>query len=886
MNIIAKINWNPRCFVNKESLLPFRKVMQRRLCVHMIFLVGILLFADAVRANEPDSVYVFAYNTAKNDYHNGLHIAWSIDKKNWEGIGEEYSFLRSDYGQWGQQKKMKDVFLFYSPQGRWHCVWSLNDEDGAFAHAESADLINWKSQSYPLVMPKGNCLKPYIEFDKESGRYIVGWHSTNHGEQNYVVTTSDFKTYSSAKVLEGHVMERTQVIVNQELQSGTVHKVAWSVLDKLIKSYQISSFNLKQNQEVAADDGIRFKDLKPVHAVLNFGGAEPKNISNLMVGAFFEDINYAADGGLYAELVQNRGFEYSSNIRKEWNSLTAWRAREKGDELKIGTEDPIHVNNTNYLILDARTNGGVINEGFGGIAVRGAEKYLFSVFARDIGKKGGRLIVRLLDKSGNIIGEGKTAALTNKWKKLEVNITAHATAADAELLIVPEGCQTVNLDMVSLFPEKTFKNRRNGMRLDLAEILADMKPKFIRFPGGCVSHGNGLDNIYHWKNTIGSLESRKPQRNLWGYHQSYGLGFYEYFQFCEDLGAEPVPVVAAGVPCQNSAHNGHALGGQQCGIPLADMDAYIQDILDLIEYANGSASTVWGKKRIEAGHVKPFNLKYLGVGNEDLITDIFKERFTMIYEAVKRKYPEIIVIGTTGPFYEGSDYVEGWELATELEVPMVDEHYYNPPGWYINNQDFYDRYDRSKSKVYVGEYAAHLPNRKNSIETALAEAIHLCNIERNGDIVAMTSYAPLLAKIGNTQWNPDLIYFDNEKVYPTVGYYVQQLFGKYSGDEYLPNLVQLDNRDTNVRKRIAASVVRDSKTGEVFVRLVNLLPVEVNIELSSSDKGMELPKSGNAFFLSGKPDSTTAVPVTKTLTLDQIRLDPYSFTLISLGVVH
>jgi alpha-L-arabinofuranosidase len=436
--------------------------------------------------------------------------------------------------------------------------------------------------------------------------------------------------------------------------------------------------------------------------------------------------------------------------------------------------------------------------------------------------------------------------------------------------------------MISLFPENTFKNRKNGLRADLAQVIADMKPRFVRFPGGCVAHGDGLENIYHWNNTVGPLEARVPQRNIWNYHQTAGLGYYEYFQFCEDIDAEPVPVLAAGVPCQNSSCGGH---GQQGGIPMCEMDAYVQEVLDLIEWANGDKNTKWGKIRAEAGHPEPFNLKYIGIGNEDLITDVFEERFTMIYNAVREQYPEITVIGTVGPFYTGTDYEEGWELATKLEVPMVDEHYYQPPGWFIHNQDYYDRYDRSKSKVYLGEYAAHLPGRPNNIETALSEALYLTAVERNADVVTMTSYAPLLAKEGFTQWNPDLIYFNNEEVHPTVGYYVQKLYGNNAGDSYIPSEVKLSDNSEAVRKRVAISVVKDSKTNDIIVKLVNLLPAEVAAKIDLS--AFEVSDSEAVLsVLKGNPDSKTAKPDESIISVAEkfdYTLPAYSFSVLRIN---
>jgi alpha-L-arabinofuranosidase len=435
--------------------------------------------------------------------------------------------------------------------------------------------------------------------------------------------------------------------------------------------------------------------------------------------------------------------------------------------------------------------------------------------------------------------------------------------------------------MVSLFPASTFKNRPNGLRADLAQTIAEIHPKFMRFPGGCVAHGDGLGNIYRWKNSIGPLESRKPQRNLWGYHQTAGLGYFEYFQFCEDMGAAPLPVIAAGVPCQNSATGG---GGQQCGVPMNEMDDYVQDILDLVEYANGDIKTTWGKKRAEAGHPKPFNLKYIGIGNEDLVTDVFEERYTMIVNAMKQKHPEITIIGTVGPTFEGTDYDEGWALATKLKLPMVDEHYYQSPGWFINNQDYYDEYDRSKSKVYLGEYAAHLPGRPNNLETALAEALYLTNLERNGDIVSMASYAPMLAKDGHTQWNPNLIYFTNESVKPTVGYEVQKMYGNNSGNQYFPAQLQLSSENEAVRKRVAVSVVRDTTSGNVIIKMINLLPVTTNAAIDLS--AVDLPDfEAEKLVMSGDPADKHVVPVSSKINISKEfteTLPAYSFTVIKI----
>jgi alpha-L-arabinofuranosidase len=371
-----------------------------------------------------------------------------------------------------------------------------------------------------------------------------------------------------------------------------------------------------------------------------------------------------------------------------------------------------------------------------------------------------------------------------------------------------------------------------------------------------VAHGNGLDNIYKWKNTIGKLEERKPMFNLWGYHQSMGIGYGEYFDFCEDIGALPLPVIAAGVCCQNSSVGG---AGQQGGIPMEQMDSYIQDILDLIEWANGDLTTKWGKVRAANGHIKPYNLKYIGIGNEDLITDLFEERFRMIFKAIKAKYPEIVVIGTVGPWSEGTDYVEGWKLANEINIPMVDEHYYQSPGWFINNQDYYDNYDRSKSKVYLGEYAAHIGGRANNLHTSLVEALHLNSLERNGDVVSMSSYAPLLAKEGHTQWKPDLIFFNNTEVKTTVDYEVQKLYGVHAGESYIASQVELSDKDSYLQKRVSVSVVEDSKTKDLIIKLVNVLPTSVDTKLNL--KEFDYLPEALKITLAGNLKDTKVLPV-------------------------
>jgi len=837
-------------------------------------------------SNQPDSVYLFSYATTKNSNTNGLHFAWSTDQQNWTSIGPEMRFLFCDYGRWGVEKRMITPYLFRASDGTWHCVWSLNEHTGTFAHAESKDLIYWLPQTYPIVMKDNNCLETEVSY-KADGKYSISWLSAANGTKKaFSVTTTDFKSYSPANeiALSDRLNQRKKIQISGNTEPGTVHKVAWALVESLLNKQKLNAYRDQQWAETTKTDSIRFASLKPLNATITVDNSKTKKISDMMIGVFFEDINYSADGGLYAELIQNRDFEYSLSDKegkdKSWNSSKAWRLNGNGTAFSIDSVSPIHPNNSHYAILKTTEIGaGLVNEGFDGIAIKSGEKYDFSVFARNPDKKNKKLLIRLIGKNGENYGETTVSSSSDGWKKFEAVVIAIQTAPDAQLEIVPQTSGAIHLDMISLFPKKTFLGRKNGLRADLAQYIADIKPRFIRFPGGCVAHGDGIDNIYRWKNTVGPLESRKPLKNLWGYHQTVGLGYFEYFQFCEDIGAAPLPVIAAGVPCQNSATGG---AGQQGGIPMCDMDDYVQEVLDLIEWANGDAKTKWGKIRAEAGHPQPFNLKYVGIGNEDLINDIFEERFTMIFNAVKEKHPEIIVIGTVGPSFEGTDYVEGWKIATKLKVPMVDEHYYQSPGWFIHNQDYYEKYDRSKPKVYLGEYASHLPGRVTNIETALSEALYLTACERNGDVVSMTSYAPLLAKEGHTQWNPDLIYFNNAEVKPTVDYFVQQLYGQNSGDTYLASEVRVSDKSDAVRKRVGVSVVRDSKSNDLIVKMVNLLPVAIktNVRL---DGMSDFRSSATRTVLSGTPTDKKARPVIDQITVSgefPCTLPAYSFTVI------
>ena len=781
-----------------------------------------------------------------------MQFVWSSDGEKWQNIADGQVFVKCDFGPW---KRMYKPYLTQSRvDGSWHCYWDLTPEGEAMAYVSSPDLMRWKPQHFFMTSEKGqyavaDCNKPIGKTVWIGGKQVDGW----------------------------------------------ALKVAYEQIVAMNRYGDHRAYRQALREERTVDDKKRFAGLKPVTAHIKVERELTKPISEHLIGVFFEDLNYAADGGLYAELIQNRDFEYSSkdgNKDKNWDSTYAWSIQGDGTTFTIGTDQPVHVNNPHYAILDVHAPGAAfMNAGFGGIIAKKGEKYDFSMFSKVLGGgKGGKTLVQLVTKEGKEIARTVMKLSSKDWKKQSITLTATEDADSTILVLSPQTVGCYALDMISLFPQKTFKGHKNGLRADLAQAIADIHPRFVRFPGGCLAHG-GVDNIYNWKETIGPLEARKPAPNIWRYHQTRGLGYFEYFQFCEDINAEPLPVVAAGVPCQNSGINGPShhstniitANGQQGGIPMKEMGQYIQDVLDLIEYANGDAKkTVWGKERAKAGHPAPFNLKYLGVGNEDMISDVFKERFTMICNAVKEKYPDIIVIGTTGPFSEGTDYEEGWAFADELGIPMVDEHNYNTPGWFIHNQNYYDHYDRNKSKVYLGEYAAHLPGRPSNIETALAAALFLTSVERNGDVVAMTSYAPLLAKEGCIQWNPDLIYFNNKEVKPTVDYYVQQMYGQNAGNEYISAEVLLDNNQISVKKRIGTSVVRDGKTGDLIVKLVNMLPVCVNAHLEiPSLKGINAIVTKT--LLMGNPVDVDVVPVSETIGISDkfpYELPAYSFTVL------
>ena len=808
---------------------------------------------------------VFIYSPGERD---GLHLAFHAEDDTWQEVGQLCS---SDYGQWGAEKRMYKPSVVHANDGSWRLVFGVNDHAPCFAAAFSEDLITWRPQDYPLMSQKG-CLEPIV-FAMDDGTFDI-YYKNRAGQKHYVQASADFRHFTEDSLLssiDDVAWLRDSVAVvprgKQEgkMQEGNLFDVPKVHLDFIRQWFHALAQEDELNRETMHDDATRFASLPAkVKATLKVDASAEKPISDKLIGVFFEDISYAADGGLYAELIQNRDFEYTGRDHRGWNATTAWHSSRP---IEIATEHPLSKNNPHYAMLWPKDT--LWNEGWDGIAVEAGKNYDFSMYVFAGGQKQDFLI-QLIGENGTVLAKAKLKTAASDWTQYTTVLTAKGSDAKARLAIVPLKAAHVGVDMISLFPQETFKNRKNGLRKDLAQAIADLKPKFVRFPGGCMTHGQGLENIYHWNHTVGPWQDRKPDFNIWNYHQTRGLGFYEYFQFCEDIGAEPLPVLAAGVPCQNSAANADGIGGQQGGIPMADMPAYIDELCNLIEWANGDpAKSKWAKMRADAGHPAPFNMKYLGIGNEDIISTVFEERCEMIAKAIRERYPEIQICGTAGPFhFPSADYVEGWKFANDHRslFDLIDEHYYESTGWFIHHQDYYDQYDRQGPKVYVGEYAS----RSRTHESALAEALYLCNIERNGDIVEMTSYAPLLAKEGHHNWNPDLIYFDNTSLQLTPSYHTQHLFGNHSGDRYISSQLTIEPMgaaEQQLNLRSAASVVRDSKTGKKYLKLVNALPRELSITVD----GVSIPADAKVVGFSGQPKDQT---VTVTSGNDSLQLKP------------
>ena len=567
-----------------------------------------------------------------------------------------------------------------------------------------------------------------------------------------------------------------------------------------------------------------------------------------MYGIFFEDINYAADGGLYGELVKNRSFEFP-------DALMGWKAFGK---FEVKNDGPFE-RCPHYVVLNYSghndTATGLQNEGYFGIGIEKDEEYSFTVWAKTVSGDA-NVEVSLVDESTmEEHQEFATAELKvsgNEWKKYELILKSPKTVQKANLRLLLKGKNGVALEHVSLFPKHTFKDRENGMRRDLAQALYDLHPGVFRFPGGCIVEGSSLDQRYQWKNSIGPVENRPLNGNRWlstfnyrlfpDYYQSYGLGFYEYFLLSEDIGAEPLPVLNVGMACQFQNQN-----DPSAHVAVKDLQPYIQDCLDLIEFANGDVNTTWGKKRAEMGHPAPFNLKFLAVGNEQW-DDLYYERLRPFVKAIKAKYPNIKLIGTSGPDSEGEMFEKGWKAMKELKADLVDEHFYRDEHWFLSHGLRYEGYDRKGPKVFAGEYACHGKGKKwNHFETSLYEAAFMTDLERNADVVDMATYAPLFAHVDGWQWRPDMIWYDNTRMFKSVSYYVQQMYACNKGTNVLP--LTMNGKSVAGQEGqdgLFASAVVDKKKGEIIVKVAN-----------TSDKAQDVTLNLNGLKGSRSATATT-----------------------------
>jgi alpha-L-arabinofuranosidase len=623
------------------------------------------------------------------------------------------------------------------------------------------------------------------------------------------------------------------------------------------------------------------------------------DVQPTMWGVFFEDINFGADGGLYAELVKNRSFEF--NV-----PLMGWTEKNKGRFSNNNESGSILVINragkglSNPRVARVNVNAdngyGISNEGFRGMGIKKDLKYNFSLMASQ-SNGSTKIRIELVDEAGNKLGEATVSPMGSEWKKYSVSFTATRTEAKAKLNLWFEGKGILDIDMVSLFPSDTWKGRESGLRGDLVQLLADMKPGFLRFPGGCIVEGRELASRYQWKKTVGDASTRELIINRWNqefahrpapdYFQSFGLGFYEYFQMAEDIGAEPLPILSCGMACQfNSAEV----------VPMDQLDPYVQDALDLIEFANGDATTAWGKLRTAMGHPAPFNMKMIGVGNEQWGPQ-YIERYKSFVKAIKDKYPAIKIVTSNGPFPEGELFEFADKELRALNAEIIDEHYYAKPEWFLKNTTRYDKYDRKGPKIFAGEYAAQSvgiasPDNKNNWDCALAEAAFMTGLERNAEVVTMCSYAPLFAHSEGWQWTPDLIWFDNLKAYGTPNYHVQKLFSLNKGTKVLPMLQ--GTSPVTGQQGIYASAVMDKNTGELILKIVNSTAEAKSISVDVKGVSKVSP-SGKLTVIKGATldgvnslsDPSAIVPVEQTIAVKgkkiNVALAAYSFSVVRVG---
>lgn len=590
-----------------------------------------------------------------------------------------------------------------------------------------------------------------------------------------------------------------------------------------------------------------------------------------LYGIFFEDLNHAADGGLYAEMVQNRSFEFCAVDNPSYHPLMAWEKIEKKySRMQWWIQDshPYSRRNPHYLVCEIFETGmgaGVRNTGFTpGMYLQKGEKYRFSCLSATDGRGELPLRIVLENDEGRNLGQADIVVSNGTvWNHYEAEITAQETTTAGNLSIYIDAVGRLYLDMVSLFPQKTFMQQRNGLRADIATLLADLKPRFMRFPGGCLVHDGSInaedrDSLYRWKNTIGVLEERPARRNNWGYNQTLGLGYYEYFCFCEEIGAKPLPVLPAG-------YDPH----HQRKVPFDQLDEWIQEALDLISFANDDTSAQWGRIRCELGHPEPFGLEYIGIGNEE-VGEGFFERYPYFHKAIKEKYPDIQIIASSGPFAAGGEYEKGWNCARRNHADLVDEHYYMAPEWFLANHHRYDSFDEKDPRVFLGEYASW----GNTWYNALIEASYMTGMERNSEKVGLACYAPLLCNVNYINWKPDMIWFDNHQAYGTANYYVQKLFMNHQGNDRIE--LEMTGIDDSV------TIQDDPKGGfglriepDTVVRYSQIMVEDIQNSTIWKDSEVYFVGDKAEQYLSADPDARV---VTKDILLHTVESDHYIIT--------
>ncbi|MFO1497528.1 MAG: glycoside hydrolase family 127 protein [Verrucomicrobiota bacterium] len=500
-----------------------------------------------------------------------------------------------------------------------------------------------------------------------------------------------------------------------------------------------------QTRDAATQATVTVQADQPAHRV------SPK-----LWGLFFEDINLSADGGIYPELVRNRSFEEGTGP-EHWVLLNTGSAQ---SEIAVDTSHPLNPLNRRSLRVRLNGSASLRNDGYWGMNVVKGARYQLRLAARGGEGFQGPITVALQSRAGASLAAGEISGVTERWQSFAVELEASESDPEACFQLVASGRGILWLDMVSLLPEKTWKG--HGLRSDLCEMMSGLKPGFLRFPGGCWVEGEDVAHMYHWKETIGDVAQRKPLQNIWGYQATHGVGYHEYLQLAEDLGAEPLFCLNVGMSHREN-------------IPMDQMGQWVQDALDAIEYANGPTHSIWGAARAKNGHPAPFRLRYLEIGNENG-GPAYQERYALFHDAIKARYPEMQLIANVPTHSRPAD--------------IVDEHYYNNPEFFIAQADRYDSYPRNGAKIFVGEYAVTMGAGQGNLRGAIGEAAFMTGLERNSDVVLMASYAPLFVNVHHRRWNPDLINFDSSRVYGLPSYYVQQLFGQNRGDVVLPIQVQ------------------------------------------------------------------------------------------------